>query len=84
MYCISVVKFTLVCPMESKELLLKKLGERIRKIRKDKGMSQAQLANSIGKDQQSIQRLEMGNINPSLYYLAQLAEGLSVDLKSLV
>lgn len=70
--------------MESKEILLKKLGERIREIRKDKGMSQEQLAHIIGKDQQSIQRLESGNINPSFYYLNQIAEGLAVNLRDIL
>jgi len=63
-----------------KEVLLKKLGERIREIRKEKGISQKQLAHSIGKDQQSIQRLESGNINPSYFYLCEIAEGLNVTL----
>jgi len=66
-----------------KEVLLKKLGERIRDIRKDKGITQVQLAHSIGKDQQSIQRLEAGNINPSYYYLHEIAEGLKVSLEDL-
>ena len=35
-----------------KEQLLKKLGTRIREIRKEKGITQVELANSIGKDQQ--------------------------------
>jgi putative transcriptional regulator len=70
--------------MESKEIILKKLGERVREIRKEKGMSQAQLAHTIGKDQQSIQRLEAGNINPSFYYLNQIAHGLDVDLKNII
>jgi putative transcriptional regulator len=70
--------------MDSKEIILKKLGQRIRELRKEKGMSQAQLAHTINKDQQSIQRLETGNINPSFYYLSQIAEGLSVDLKSII
>ncbi len=47
-------------------------------------MSQAELAHTINKDQQSIQRLETGNINPSFYYLNQIAEGLAVDLKSII
>jgi transcriptional regulator with XRE-family HTH domain len=64
-----------------KEVLLKKLGERIRDIRKEKGITQVQLAHSIGKDQQSIQRLEAGNVNPSLYYLHQIAVGLNVSLE---
>jgi putative transcriptional regulator len=66
-----------------KEVLLKKLGERIRDIRKDKGITQVQLAHTIGKDQQSIQRLEAGNINPSYYYLYEIAEGLKVSLEDL-
>lgn len=67
-----------------KDHLLKKLGGRIRAIRIDKGLSQVELANSIGKDQQSIQRLEAGNINPSFYYLYELAKGLEVDLNEIL
>lgn len=63
-----------------KEVLLKNLGNKIRAIRKEKGISQAQLAHSIGKDQQSIQRLEAGNINPSYVYLQEIADGLNVSL----
>lgn len=66
-----------------KEVLLKKLGDRIREIRKEKGITQVQLAHSIGKDQQSVQRLEAGNINPSFYYLHEIAQGLNVSLEEL-
>jgi putative transcriptional regulator len=64
----------------NKEVLLKDLGAKIRMIRKEKGITQVQLAHSIGKDQQSIQRLEAGNINPSYIYLQEIAEGLNVPL----
>ena len=64
----------------NKEVLLKDLGAKIRTIRKEKGITQVQLAHSIGKDQQSIQRLEAGNINPSYIYLQEIAEGLNVPL----
>jgi putative transcriptional regulator len=67
-----------------KEVLLKKLGERIREIRKDKGISQVQLAHAINKDQQSIQRLEAGNINPTFYYLIEIAQGLGISVEELV
>lgn len=70
--------------MESKEVLLKKLGSRIRDIRKEKGITQVQLAHAIGKDQQSIQRLESGNVNPSFYYLYEIAEGLNTTIEILV
>ena len=67
-----------------KEVLLKKLGGRIRKIRIEQGLSQVELANSIGKDQQSIQRLEKGNVNPTFYFLKEIAEGLDVQIEELV
>ena len=66
-----------------KEVILKKLGERIREIRNAKGITQVRLAHSIGKDQQSIQRLETGNVNPSYYYLIQIAEGLNIKIEDL-
>ena len=69
---------------KEKKLLLKKLGKNVRRIRNDKGMSQTELANIINKDQPSIQRLEAGNINPSYYYLYQVAQGLEVSLKELL
>ncbi len=69
-------------PMD-KEALLTKLGARIRQLRKEKGLSQVELAHSLGKDQQSIQRLESGRINPSYYYLYEIANGLKIDLEEL-
>jgi transcriptional regulator with XRE-family HTH domain len=67
-----------------KEVELKKLGIRIREIRKAKAMTQLDLAHSIGKDQQSLQRLETGNINPSFFYLKEIAAGLEVSLQELL
>ncbi|WP_199119211.1 helix-turn-helix domain-containing protein [Pedobacter sp. ASV28] len=70
--------------MEKKDVILKRLGERIRQIRKEKGITQKDLAYSIDKDQQSIQRLEKGNVNPSLYYLCEIADGLGVEINKLL
>jgi transcriptional regulator with XRE-family HTH domain len=67
-----------------KEVLLKKLGERIREIRTEQGITQVQLAHSVDKDQQSIQRLEAGNINPSYYYLYEIAIGLETTVTDLI
>ncbi len=67
-----------------KEEFLKNLGERIRQIRETKGITQKQLAHSIDKDQQSIQRLEMGKINPSIFYLYEIAKGLEVNVEFLL
>ena len=63
-----------------KGVLLKKLGARIRDIRNQKGITQTQLAHSLDKDQPSINRLENGKINPSYYYLVEIATGLGVTI----
>lgn len=68
----------------NKETLLRNLGKRIREMRNKKGISQKELAHSIGKDQQSIQRLEAGNINPSYYYLYEISKGLEIDFDTLI
>lgn len=64
-----------------KELVLKKVGVLIKEIRIEKGLSQRELAHRINKDQQSIQRLETGNINPSIFYLYEISKGLEISLK---
>ncbi|PCJ26573.1 MAG: transcriptional regulator [Flavobacteriales bacterium] len=64
--------------------ILKDIGEKVRKKRSDLGISQTELAHRIDKDQQSIHRLESGNINPSYIYLLEVAEGLGVSLSELL
>ncbi|MEO9485324.1 MAG: helix-turn-helix transcriptional regulator [Ekhidna sp.] len=68
--------------MENDKLIL--LGERIKKAREKQGLTQEQLAYSIGKDQPSINRVEKGKINPSYLYLLELADGLGVSVKELL
>jgi putative transcriptional regulator len=63
---------------------LKPLGERLRYLRLSKGLTQAQLANQIGKDQQAIQRLELGRANPSYLFLLEISKGLEIDITELV
>lgn len=69
--------------MEQEELL-KQLGKRVKAFRKKKGLSQQALAHLLGKDQQSIQRLEAGNVNPSYIYLLSICSGLEISLTELV
>lgn len=64
----------------NKEVLLQKIGDRILEIRQEKGITQKELAHTIDKDQQSIQRLEKGKINPTIFYLYEVSVGLGVDL----
>ena len=69
---------------KAKNNFLKKLGARIIYLREKNGMSQTELANECDKDRQSINRLEKGNVNPSAYYLFQIAQALNVPVKDLL
>ncbi len=49
--------------------------------RKEKAITQKQLADITGIPQADISRLENGNANPSLRTLQRLAEGMGMQLK---
>jgi putative transcriptional regulator len=68
----------------NKSLFLKKLGDNISRIRLEKGLSQSELALRCDKDRQSLNRLEKGKINPSIFYLLEIATELDVELRELV
>jgi len=67
---------------KSEELI--KLGNRIRELRKSRGLSQAKLGLLILKDQQSIHKVEAGEFNPSYLYLLEIAKGLEVTINELL
>ena len=67
------------CFVEKSEVL-KSLGERVKTVRLSKGYTQMELAHKIGKDHPSINRLEKGKINPSYFFLYEVAEGLEVEV----
>ena len=64
--------------MDVKERLLQ-LGLIVKKLREEKALSQTELAYKIGKDQPSINRLEKGNVNPSVNF-----NGISIKRDFLV
>lgn len=66
------------------KLKLKALGLKVKSIRKDKKLTLQELAYSIGKDHQSIYRLEIGGINPSYLYLLDICKGLEIDISELL
>lgn len=69
---------------KSKEIFLKNLGQRITRLRESKGISQTELALQCDKDRQSINRLEKGNVNPSIFYLKQIADALEIPTMELL
>lgn len=68
----------------SKIKLQKAIGKRIRQIRQDKKITQEDLATSIGKLRPVLQRIEAGAVNPSVYTLREIAEGLKIKLEELL
>lgn len=57
--------------------------EAIRQIiaaRKEQNITQAELAKRVGTQKSNISRLESGNYNPSLDFLAKVAESLGKSL----
>ena len=62
---------------------LKIIGLNVKRERIKKGFSQMELAYRCGKDQPSINRLERGNVNPTIYYLAEIAAGLEIEINAL-
>lgn len=63
---------------------LKTLGERVKALRKERSLTLKDLAHAIGKDPQSIHRLEMGGINPSYLYLLDICVGLDISITELL
>lgn len=59
------------------------LGQRIQKLRKDKKITQEQLAEMVGIDPKNISRIEKGNNYPTAENLTSIAKALSVDIYEL-
>ena len=68
----------------NKETLLKKIGKNVTRLREQANLSQTELALRCDKDKQSLNRLEKGRINPSVFYLHQIAQELNATIKELV
>ncbi len=62
----------------------RKLGKKIQKIRKDKGLTQEQVAEKIGKSRQMITFIETGREIPNVKMLQKIARALGVKVKELI
>ena len=56
-------------------------GERLRRRREEKGMTQQQLAEKTGISQSDISKFETGGGNPSIKTLQRLAAGMGMILQ---
>ena len=64
-------------------LLSEPIGQRIRRIRKEKGVTQAELAKKCGRNLQQISDWENGRRNPKTSSLVTIAKALGVSIEKL-
>lgn len=69
--------------MLDKEKLLKHFGKNLKEARNRKGISQEELALSLGFDRTYISMLERGKRNPSLFTIYKMANFLDVTVSNL-
>lgn len=63
--------------------LKRRFGERMRQLRKQKGLSQEKLAFEIGMDLTSVNEIEMGHRSPKLITIYKIASALSMPMREL-
>lgn len=62
----------------------KKLGQNIKRIREDKGMSQGDICRALNMDRGYMSRIESGQKNPTLANIEKIAKALGVSIDELL
>jgi len=70
--------------METKKNILVKFGERVREIRKEKGLSQEELAHRADLHRTYIGMIERAEKNITLLNIEKIANALEVNIKELI
>lgn len=70
--------------MTNKEKILIRFAGQLTRLRKEKGYSIRQLAAASGLEYSQIQRIEKGRVNFAFTTLVALAQGLDIDLTTLL
>lgn len=65
-------------------IIYKQFGERVKKLRKEKNLTQAQLAEKIDRDERTIVAIETGTRNPTLNTIHKIAQALNISLSELL
>ena len=61
-----------------------KLGRNLKRIRKEKGISQGDIAREFGMDKAFISNIENGKTNPTLATIVRLAKAVGVSVEDLM
>lgn len=67
-----------------KEDEIRRIGRRLAEIRKEKGMSQGDVAAMTGLQQTHISRIERGIYNPGVSTLAQIADAMGARIEVVI
>jgi transcriptional regulator with XRE-family HTH domain len=70
--------------MISKKEILVKFGERVREIRKAKGLSQEELAHKANLHRTYIGMIERGEKNITLVNIEKIAQALEIEIEDLL
>lgn len=69
--------------MEKEKVVLKRFGEKVRSLRKERGMSQEKFAELCGLDRTYISGIERGTRNVSLKNIEAIAHALEISKSDL-
>lgn len=68
---------------ENKNILIFEIGQRIKKYRKQKKLTQEQVADTVGISTKHLSRLENGHHNPRFEMIIQIAHALNIPTDAL-
>ena len=71
-------------PKHTDQQVQQRTAGRVRQARRDKGLTQEQLAETLDVATETVSRYEAGRLLPSLPMLYRMADALGVDVESLV
>jgi transcriptional regulator with XRE-family HTH domain len=64
-------------------IFLMMLGKNIARLRKEKGISQVQMANEMEMDRSNLRRIEAGRTNPTTITLHRISRVLDIQFEEL-
>lgn len=68
----------------NEKALLRKIGNRIKELRLERGMSQLELAVKLDYEKSNMSRLEAGNVNSGIFTYYKVAKALGITLSELL
>lgn len=68
----------------TRELILQKFGENLKRLRENKGLTQEVVAYNSGLSRSYYTEVELGRRNPSLINLTKLADALQITVSELL